>query len=92
MNDGQNTKIPVKPNKTYFVRFINLAGFAQLYFAFDQHDMTIIEIDGIYTKPTKASQLYIATAQRYGVLLKTKSTAAKNYAALGMMDENMFDK
>jgi iron transport multicopper oxidase len=69
-----------------------MAGFAQMYFAFDQHDMTIIEIDGIYTKPRKVSQLYIATAQRYGVLLKTKSDTSKNYAALGMMDQEKFDR
>jgi iron transport multicopper oxidase len=91
MNDAQNTKLYVQPDKTYFLRIINFAGFSQMFLHFDRHQMTIIEIDGIYTKPRVVDNVYLAVAQRYGVLLKTKPTASKNYAALAKLDETMYD-
>ena len=53
--------------------------------------MTIVEVDGAYTKPQEVDMLYIATAQRYTVLLKTKSGSDKNYAITASMDTNDFD-
>jgi iron transport multicopper oxidase len=91
MNDGHNVKLNVKPGKTYFIRIINMAAFSQSYLHFDQHKMTIVEIDGIYTEHKEVDSLYIAVAQRYGVLLKTKHTTSTNYAALAMLDSTKFD-
>lgn len=90
-NDRKNVKLQVKPDKTYFLRIINFAAFSQIYLQFDQHDMEIIEVDGVYTHPRKAKTLYLAVAQRYGVLLKTKNTTHQNYAVLAKLDETMFD-
>lgn len=53
--------------------------------------MTIIEMDGVYTQKQDVETLYLAVAQRYGVLLKTKPDASKNYAILGSLDELRFD-
>ncbi|KAK4995558.1 hypothetical protein LTR66_004652 [Elasticomyces elasticus] len=91
-NDAQNIAFNVLPGKTYFLRTVNMAAFAQFYLHFDQHQLTIIEIDGVYTKPTTVDTLYVATGQRYGVLLKTKPTATQNYAFLGSMDTTKFDR
>jgi len=91
VNDGQYTKFNVQPGKTYFLRIINMAAFSQIYLHFDQHNMTIVETDGIYTEHKEVDSLYIAVAQRYGVLLKTKHDTSTNYAALAMLDETMFD-
>lgn len=91
INDAQNVKLNVQPGKTYFLRIINMAAFSQSYLHFDQHTMTIVEIDGIYTQHRDVDSLYIAVAQRYGVLLKTKATSSQNYAALAMLDETKFD-
>ncbi|KAK4986627.1 hypothetical protein LTR50_005154 [Elasticomyces elasticus] len=91
-NDAQNIALNVLPGKTYFLRTVNMAAFAQFYLRFDQHQLTIIEIDGVYTKPTTVDTLYVATGQRYGVLLKTKPTATQNYAFLGSMDTTKFDR
>src|SRR4030081_3681092 len=66
MNDAQNTKLYVQPNNTYFLRIINFAGFSQMFLHFDRHQMTIIEIVGIYTKPRVVDNVYLAVAQRYG--------------------------
>jgi iron transport multicopper oxidase len=53
--------------------------------------MTIVEVDGVYTKPQEVDSLYIATAQRYAVLLKTKSDNSANYAITASMDTDGFD-
>ncbi|KAK5006672.1 hypothetical protein LTR28_006213, partial [Elasticomyces elasticus] len=91
LNEGQDTKYPVKAGKTYFVRVINMAGFSQMYLNFDEHDVTIIEADGVYTEPKKVESLYVATAQRYGVLLKAKSHPRRNYAITAELNTQMFD-
>lgn len=68
-----------------------MAAFSQSFLHFDKHKMTIVEIDGIYTEHRVVDSLYITVAQRYGVLLKTKHNASKNYAALTMLDTKGFD-
>lgn len=80
LNDSQNTKLQVKPGKTYFVRIISMAAYAFNVIQFDQHNMTIVEVDGVYVNPQTASQIYLAPAQRYGVLITTKETATENFA------------
>lgn len=53
--------------------------------------MTIVEADGIYTVPAKTTDLYVATAQRYSVLITMKKQYDKNFAILAMMDQDKFD-
>lgn len=53
--------------------------------------MTIIEVDGIYTQPQEVDVIYIATAQRYTVLLTTKTCSDSNYAITASMDTSDFD-
>ena len=53
--------------------------------------MTIVEVDGIYTQPREVDSIYIATAQRYAVLLTTKSDSSENFAITASMDTNDFD-
>jgi len=91
INDTQNVNLNVKPGTTYFLRIINYSAFSQIYLTFDQHEVTIIEIDGIYTVPRTVETLYIAVAQRYGVLLKTKSSTSTNYAGLAKLDQTGFN-
>jgi len=91
MNDTQNLQIPVEPNKTYFIRIINMAAFAAQYFWIEGHTFRIIEVDGIYHKPQEAEMIYVTAAQRYGILLTTKNDTSKNFAMVGAMDEDLFD-
>ncbi|MCJ1474803.1 hypothetical protein MMC13_003463 [Lambiella insularis] len=91
LNENQDIKLNIQPGKTYFVRVISMAAFAATYLQFDQHDMTIIEIDGVYTQPQTVSSLYVTAAQRYGVLMKAKNTTNQNYAFISSFDLNMFD-
>ena len=87
INKTQDTKLVVKPDTTYLVRIISMAAFAQIYVGFDQHEMTIVAIDGIYVEPRKVSMIFLAVAQRYDVLLTTKKSKDKNYAFFSNLDQ-----
>jgi iron transport multicopper oxidase len=60
MNDTTTLQTAVQAGKTYFLRIINMSGFAQFYFHIDQHNFTIIETDGIYMHAQPAGDLYLA--------------------------------
>jgi iron transport multicopper oxidase len=90
MNDAQNVQFPITPGKTYLVHIINMGAIAGTYLQFDQHRVTVVEADGVWTMPYDVDQLYIAVAQRYTVLLTAKPTATQNFAIVAMMNPNMF--
>lgn len=79
------------PGKTYMVRIINIANFAAFFVTFDQHEMTIIEVDGVYTVAQKTDLIYLSDGQRMSVLITAKPNADKNFAFVGAMDPSMFD-
>jgi iron transport multicopper oxidase len=91
INEAQNVMLSVKPNTNYLVHIISMAAFSQAYVHFDQHDLTIIAIDGIYVQPRKVSTVYVLVAQRYDVLLTTKKTTEANYAFFSNLDQTKFD-
>ncbi|RMZ92479.1 hypothetical protein DV736_g294, partial [Chaetothyriales sp. CBS 134916] len=91
LNDTLNTSLPVEPGTTYMLRLINIGAFVAQYFYIEDHELTIIEIDGVYTEPAKADILYIAVAQRYSVLVTTKNSTDKNYPIVTVADSNLLD-
>jgi iron transport multicopper oxidase len=91
INSGQNQHIDIQQGHTYLFRFINIGSFAAQYVQFDQHEMTVVEVDGIYVKPYKVDQLFLVSGQRYAVIVKAKSNSNKNYAIVASMNEDMFD-
>ena len=91
MNDTQNLQIHVEPGKTYMLRLINIGAFAGQYFWIEEHEMRIVETDGVWTEPATAKMIYLTAAQRYSVLVTTKNSTARNYAMVGSMDEDLFD-
>ena len=91
VNDGTTTSFAMSPGKTYYFRIINMATFSQIFLNFEEHNMTIIEIDGVYTKPQEVESLWIATAQRYGVLITAKDASTRNYAFTASLDIEAFD-
>lgn len=90
INETQNLKIGVQPGKTYLVRVINMGAFMGQYFWMEGHNMTIVELDGVYTKPTVAGTIYLATGQRCSFLLKTKDDRAANYPIVASLDPVRF--
>ena len=90
-NDTRNAVWHVAPNTTYYLRICNVGGFASQYLYMEDHEFTVVEVDGIYVKPHTTSMLYITAAQRYGVLVTTKNDTSKNYAFMSKFDDGMFD-
>lgn len=73
------------------VRIINISNFAAFFVTFDQHEMTIIEVDGVYTVAQATDLIYLSDGQRMSVLITAKPNANKNFAFVGAMDPSMFD-
>lgn len=93
INERNGPIIKVKPDTTYLIRLINMGAFVGQYFWIQNHAMTVIEVDGVYTEPQETGMLFIATGQRYSVLLKTKPIEdAANYPVVANMDTSSFSK
>ena len=73
------------------IRIINISNFAAFFVKFDQHVMTIIEVDGVYTNKKQTDLIYLSDGQRMSVLITAKPNANKNFAFVGAMDPAMFD-
>ncbi|EGU75663.1 hypothetical protein FOPG_10736 [Fusarium oxysporum f. sp. conglutinans race 2 54008] len=91
MNDTQNMTLPVEPGKTYLLRLVNVGAFASQYFWIEGHTMKIVEVDGVWTKPAETDMIYIASAQRYAVLVTMKNETGANYPMMASMDTSLFD-
>lgn len=85
-NETQNLTVAVQPGKTYLFRMINIGAFAGQYIWFEGHNMTIVEVDGVYHKPVEAEMIYMSAAQRCSFLLTTKNETTANYAFIASMD------
>jgi iron transport multicopper oxidase len=86
LNETQNLTIAVEPGKTYLFRVINIGAFAGQYLWFEGHNMTIIELDGIYSQPTEASMIYLSAAQRCSFLITTNNDTSANFPFMASMD------
>ena len=91
INASTNTTIHVEPNKTYLVRIVCVGNFPGHAFLFDQHNMTVVEVDGIWLEKYDVGNrnVRLATGQRMSVLLTTKNDTSENYAIWDTMDINM---
>lgn len=91
LNDTQNLTVSLQPGKTYLFRTVNIGAFAGQYLWFEGHNMTIVEVDGVYTEPAVAEMIYISAAQRYSFLITAKNDTTANYAFMASMDTDLFD-
>lgn len=90
-NETRNATWKVEPGKTYFVRILNIGGFVSQYLWMEDHEFTIVEIDGVYVEKNTTDLIYITVAQRYGVLITTKNSTDKNYVFMNGVDTTMLD-
>ncbi|KKY27165.1 putative ferrooxidoreductase [Diplodia seriata] len=91
INDTSDFTLAVEPGKTYLVHLANVGAFAGQYFWVEGHTMKIVEVDGIWTEAAQADMIYIASAQRYAVLLTTKNDTSANFPIVASMDTTLFD-
>jgi iron transport multicopper oxidase len=90
MNESQNTTIEFEPSMAYRLRFVNFAAFATFRLWIEDHEMRIIEVDGIYTEERTLDTITLTPAQRVSVLVVAKNNTQKNYALVASMDTSMF--
>ncbi len=91
INEQQGARFSVEAGKTYLFNIISMAAFAAHWVQFNQHTMTVVEVDGVYTVPFETQQLYVTTAQRYTVLLTANANPSINYGIVSQMHPQMFD-
>ncbi|KAK0634673.1 multicopper like protein [Bombardia bombarda] len=91
LNETQNLKVSVEPGKTYLFRMVNMGAFAGQYIWFEGHNMTILEVDGVYTHPAEASMIYLSAAQRCSFLITTRNDTTENFPIVASMDTTLFD-
>lgn len=90
VNDTKNVTWAVRADTNYLVRFVNMGLFVSQYVYFEDHVLTIVEVDGVRVEPQEVDSLYISVAQRYTVLLQTKNTS-KNYRFVNIIDQELLD-
>ncbi|THU91957.1 laccase [Dendrothele bispora CBS 962.96] len=69
---GPNTpwaRIDVEAGKRYRFRVVNIAGYAAFTFSIDDHQLTVIEADGISHEPVTVDGFEILVGQRYSAVL-----------------------
>ena len=86
LNETQNLSVPVQPGKTYLFRTVNIGAFAGQYIWFEGHNMTIVEVDGVYTQPAEASMIYLSAAQRCSFLITARNDTSGNFPMVASMD------
>lgn len=86
LNETQNLTVAVQPGTTYLFRVINIGAFAGQYIWFEGHNISIIEVDGVYTQPAEADRIYLSAAQRCSFLLTTKNETTANFPFVASMD------
>ncbi|XP_027912602.1 laccase-11-like [Vigna unguiculata] len=71
----------VEQGKTYLLRIINAALDDELFFAIAGHNMTVVEVDAVYTKPFTTQAILIAPGQTTNVLVRANQVAGRYFMA-----------
>ncbi|XVF17920.1 hypothetical protein REPUB_Repub10bG0166300 [Reevesia pubescens] len=71
----------VESGKTYLLRIINAALNDELFFAIAGHNMTVVEVDAIYTKPFTTQAILIAPGQTTNVLVRANQAHGRYFMA-----------
>ncbi|CAK9439797.1 uncharacterized protein LODBEIA_P38970 [Lodderomyces beijingensis] len=91
-NETKNATWNVVPDRTYLLRVVNMGLFVSQYLFIEDHDLVIVEVDGVPVQPYTVDSLYITVGQRYAVLVKTKPGANRNYRFANVLDMTMLDE
>ncbi|CAG8596092.1 5991_t:CDS:2, partial [Diversispora eburnea] len=75
----------VVKDKKYRLRLINTSAQTYFFFSIDNHQMTLIEADGINIQSQKISKLPIHVGQRYSVIINADQEVANYYIRATMV-------
>ncbi|TYH49025.1 hypothetical protein ES332_D10G108300v1 [Gossypium tomentosum] len=71
----------VESGKTYLLRIINAALNDELFFAIAGHNMTVVEVDAVYTKPFVTQAILIAPGETTNVLIQANQSPGRYFMA-----------
>ncbi|KAL3467182.1 Cupredoxin [Aspergillus heterothallicus] len=79
LNDRHELHINAGSGKKYLVRLVNIGASTGHYFHIADHELTVVEVDGVYTKHTTTEGLHLAPGQRYSFLMNAKNESKRGY-------------
>ncbi|XP_038691433.1 laccase-7-like [Tripterygium wilfordii] len=97
-SQNQMFRFNVKKGKTYLLRILNAGINNNMFFKIANHSMTVVGIDGSYTKPYVTDVIMIALGQTTDVLLTANQPlgsyymAATHYDLVGEPGEDTFTR
>lgn len=71
----------VEQGKTYLLRIVNAALNDELFFAVAGHNLSVVEVDAVYTKPFTTEAILIAPGQTTNVLVKANQVPGRYFIA-----------
>ncbi|KAJ2777841.1 ferroxidase fet3 [Coemansia javaensis] len=77
--DLNRTTLRFQPGKRYRLRLLNVSGTGMVRFGIEDHDLQVIEVDGVDTEPKTVNSVQLSVGQRTSVLVTAKPTADRNY-------------
>lgn len=91
-NDTKNVTWEVQPDTSYLLRIVNMGMFVSQYVYIEGHNFTVVEIDGVDVEPYECDSILISVAQRYTVIVKTKSVSELgSFRFVNIIEKDMLD-
>ncbi|KAJ3283504.1 ferroxidase fet3 [Blyttiomyces sp. JEL0837] len=93
INEARDSTYKFTPGKTYRLRIISQSAIGLFQVYMDNHNFTVIEVDGVDVEPYQTSSVVVAPAQRFSVLITALdgADAKQNYYLHADMNTDMFD-
>lgn len=85
INDTTSITVEIVPNKRYLFRIASVAALFAHTISFEDHEMTIVAVDGEQVNATTSCAITIAAGQRYDVLITGMANPTRNYAITSVM-------
>ncbi|KAF3961026.1 hypothetical protein CMV_014308 [Castanea mollissima] len=80
-SDKHTFAMEVEQGKTYLLRIINAALNDELFFAIAGHNLIVVEVDAVYTKPFTTQAILIAPGQTTNVLVQASQVPSRYFMA-----------
>ncbi|KAH7031100.1 Cupredoxin [Microdochium trichocladiopsis] len=78
-NGGKLYTTQVEPGQTIRLRLINSSSFFSFWLSVDNHNISIVELDGVEIEPIPSRGVYINIGQRVSLLVHANQTAGNYY-------------
>lgn len=81
--------LDLEKDKSHRLRFINVGAFAELDVSLDEHEVSLIEVDGVEVVPHPMNRFRINVAQRYSIIVPPRP-AGESFWLRARMFEHCF--